>query len=96
VLLVDVTHPDSEVSRLIHQAGHLNLHVEPGVRGGRHSFRFAKISTADTIHAEARGGSRTRGHRGGAWSPRGRARQDQLGSPEYGFLPQPIGATTLR
>jgi hypothetical protein len=57
VLLVDVTHPDSEVSRLIHEAGHLNLHVEPGVRGGRHSFRFAKISTADTIHAEARGGN---------------------------------------
>jgi hypothetical protein len=62
---VDVTRQDSEVSRLIHEARHLNLHVEPGVRGGRyalvrwagvgwrggrHAFRFAKIPTADTIH----------------------------------------------
>jgi hypothetical protein len=35
VLLVDVTYPDSEVSRLIHEARHLNLPVEPGVRQGR-------------------------------------------------------------
>jgi hypothetical protein len=35
---VDVTRQDSEVSRLIHEARHLNLHVEPGVRGGRYAL----------------------------------------------------------
>jgi hypothetical protein len=35
VLLVDVTQAAGEVSRLIHEARHLNLPVEPGVRQGR-------------------------------------------------------------
>ena len=34
-LLLDVTQAAAEVSRLVHEARHLHLPVEPGVRDGR-------------------------------------------------------------
>jgi hypothetical protein len=35
VLVLDITQAAAEVSRLTHEAHHLNLPVEPGVRDGR-------------------------------------------------------------
>src|SRR5215211_3420257 len=64
-----------------------------GWRGGRHAFRFAKIPTADTIHAEARGGNVLGATAEGPGPPEGRTGQDQLGDPEYGF-PPPVHRAT--
>jgi hypothetical protein len=49
VLLVDVTQAASEVSRLVHEAGDLNLPVEPGVRDGRDALVRWAVLLEDII-----------------------------------------------
>jgi hypothetical protein len=56
VLLVDVTQA-SEVSRLIREARHLNLPVEPGVREGRDALVRWRVAS----HAPPRFGLPYRG-----------------------------------
>jgi hypothetical protein len=49
VLLVDVTHAASEVSRLIYEACELHLPVEPGVRDGRDALVRWAVLLEDVI-----------------------------------------------
>ena len=69
----------------VHPANPMPAASSPGGAARRRTRPFRLRRSRRPIRSlQGPGEKRTRGHRGGAWSPqRGRTEQDQLGGPEY-------------